>query len=291
MRTLICALVLMLCAALTLAQAPASSIEAARQELNLGVQAFKNAHYEQAIEHFQAAVNHDPDLMVARLYLGVTYAQLYIPGVDTEENIKNAEQAIAEFRVIVDSPRADDAQKLHSMKGTASLLFNMKHFEESADWYRRVTAADPKDAEAYYSIGVIKWTQAYQPRMVLRAKLGLQPTDQMPAGPDCAALRAKNAPGVEDGMRMMSQALELRPDYDDAMAYLNLLYRERADYECDDPQARRADLKKADEWVDRVMAVKKRNAEQDAAPQTSAQQNGRPQNGGSGNSDRHPHTP
>jgi len=37
------------------------------------------------------------------------------------------------------------------------------------------------------------------------------------------------------------------------------LYRERAEYECDDPEVRKADLKTADEWVDKAIAAK--NAE------------------------------
>jgi hypothetical protein len=49
------------------------------------------------------------------------------------------------------------------------------------------------------------------------------------------------------------------------MAYLNLIYRERADLECDDPGARERDLKTADEWVDRTLAVKKQKAEKAAA--------------------------
>jgi hypothetical protein len=57
----------------------------------------------------------------------------------------------------------------------------------------------------------------------------------------------------------------LRPDYDDAMAYLNLMYREKADVECDDPAQRAADLKTADEWVDKTMAAKRAKAEKQAA--------------------------
>ena len=55
--------------------------------------------------------------------------------------------------------------------------------------------------------------------------------------------------------------MQLRPDYDDAMAYLNLMYRERADLECGDEAAHAADLKTADEWVDKTMATKKAKAE------------------------------
>ena len=66
---------------------------------------------------------------------------------------------------------------------------------------------------------------------------------------------------VEDGIAKLQKALELRPDYDDAMAYLNLMYRERADLECDNPAARAADLKTADDWVDKTLATKKAKAE------------------------------
>ena len=66
---------------------------------------------------------------------------------------------------------------------------------------------------------------------------------------------------VEDGITNLQKAMQLRPDYDDAMAYLNLLYRQRAEYECDNADARKADLKTADDWVDKTMATKKAKAE------------------------------
>jgi hypothetical protein len=50
------------------------------------------------------------------------------------------------------------------------------------------------------------------------------------------------------------------------MAYMNLLYRERAESECDQPDARKADLKAADEWVDKAMAAKKAKAEKTTEP-------------------------
>ena len=55
----------------------------ARDQLNKGVQSYKNARYEEAIEHFKNAVALDPSLVNARLYLATAYAQQYIPGADT----------------------------------------------------------------------------------------------------------------------------------------------------------------------------------------------------------------
>jgi len=83
----------------------------------------------------------------------------------------------------------------------------------------------------------------------------------------CHALKEKGAQFIQDGIDDLNKAIQLRPDYDDAMAYLNLLYREKADLECDDPAARAADLKTADEWVDKTMAVKKARAEKQPGAQ------------------------
>ena len=63
----------------------------ARDHLNKGVQAYKNAKYELAIDHFQKAVALDPTLINARLYLATAFAQQYIPGADTPDNNKNAD--------------------------------------------------------------------------------------------------------------------------------------------------------------------------------------------------------
>ncbi len=187
----------------------------ARDQLNKGVQAYKNTHYEEAIGHFQLELN---------------------------------------------PPRE---QKVTSLKGIASLYFNMKKLDQAKQYHRMVIDLDPNDPETYYSIGVIDWTQTYQPRMEERAKLGLRTEDALPVKDKkvCAALRDKNMPNIQEGIDSLKKALDLRTDYDDAMAYMNLMYRERADMQCDDPAARAADLKAADDWVDKTLAVKKAKAE------------------------------
>jgi hypothetical protein len=63
---------------------------------------------------------------------------------------------------------------------------------------------------------------------------------------------------------MFKKALELRPDHDDAMAYMNLMYGERADIPCFDDRGNAYDLETADKWVDRTMATKKAKAEEEA---------------------------
>jgi len=234
-------------------------------ELNLGVEAYKQAKYEEAIKHFQKAVSLDPDLQNARLYLATAYMAQYIPGVDTPNNTALAEEAIEQYQHVLDS-NATRGSKISSAKGIAYLYLNMKKFEDSKKYYQMASDLDRDDPEPYYSLGVIDWTQSYQPRMEARAKLGLKPGENLdPSNKDqrrlCDELKFKLTPVIEEGIDTLNKAIQLRPDYDDAMAYMNLMYREKADLECDDLAAREEDLNSADEWVDKTLATKKAKAE------------------------------
>ena len=243
----------------------------ARDQLNKGVEAYKNTHYEEAINHFQQAVKLDPKLLNARLYLATAYVGQYIPGVDSPDNVSVAEQAIAQFKQVMDAHPSRE-QKVNSAKGIASLYFNMKRFDDAKKYNRIVSELDPNDADPYYSIGVVDWTESYAPRMEERAKLGLKPEEHLnPKNKDqkkvCDDLGQKNMPLIQEGIDNLNKAIQLRPDYDDAMAYMNLMYREKADIECNDLAARAEDLKTADGWLDKNLAVRKAKAEKQPGAQ------------------------
>ncbi|MGA2960734.1 MAG: tetratricopeptide repeat protein [Candidatus Korobacteraceae bacterium] len=229
----------------------------ARDQLNKGVQSYKNSRYEEAIEHFKNAVSMDPSLLNARLYLATAYAQQYIPGAETEENKRMAGSAIEEYKQVL----MRDPKNINAIKGIAYLYLQMKDFDQAKQYYQKSAAVDSNDPENYYSIAVIDWTQAYKLRQEQRAKLGMKPTDQLRDKKVCNFVMTNNQAPVEEGIKMLQKALQIRPDYDDAMAYLNLLYRERADYECGDAVARAADIKTANDWVDKTLATKKAKAE------------------------------
>lgn len=229
----------------------------ARDRLNKGVQAFKNARYEEAIDDFQQSISLDPSLLNARLYLATAYTQQYIPGADTEDNNRMAQQAIDSYKAVLEK----DPKNITSVKGIGYLYLNMKKFDMAKDYYRKAAELDPSDPEPHYTIGVIDWTEVYQPAMEERAKLGLKGDEVVKDKKVCAELKQKNTVLIQDGMDELNKALAIRPDYDDAMAYMNLMYRRKADdTECDDLPTLQADLKHADEWVDKTMETKKAKA-------------------------------
>lgn len=236
----------------------------ARDELNKGVSAYKAGQPEQAIEHFKNAVNYDDDLKVAKLYLATAYAQQYVPGVDTQENLRMADQAISEYQMVLQR----DPSSVNSLKGIAYLYLNMKKFDDAREYYKKAAALDPNDPENYYSLGVIAWTEAYKDAADLKARSGMKVDDPLKSKQDqklCDELRAKDGAVVDEGMKMLETAIDKRQDYDDAMAYLNLLYRRKAnDLTCDDPAAMAGYVKTANEWSDKAMAARKKKADEAA---------------------------
>lgn len=230
----------------------------ARDQLNKGVEAFKTAHYDVAIGHFQQATELDPSLPMARLYLATAYAQQVVPNLQTPDNMKNADLAIQNFQIVLH----DDPQNVNALKGIASLYFNTQQLDKAKDYQNKVLAVDPTDASAEYTIGVIDWTVAYKNAIPVRQSLGLQDNgDPIKDKKACAALAEKNGPIIQEGLDALNKAVQLKPNYDDAMAYINLMYRRKADIECGDEDARKADIAEANQWVQKAMAARKANAE------------------------------
>jgi len=249
----------------------------ARDKLNKGVQAYKAGQTDLAIEDFKTAKDLDPGLTNARLYLATAYSAQYIPGAPSPENIRNGQQAAQEFKDILAGDTANP--NLSAIDGLGSILYNMaggppfdpKMMEESKSYHQKHISLKPDDPEPYYWVGVIDWSLAFRGNRDMReeynktAKKSIKDTD--PAPPALAtAFQQKYGTVVDEGITSLQKAMQLRTDYDDAMAYLNLLYRQKADMETT-PDARDADVKLADDLVDKVKAIKQRKME---APQPTS---------------------
>jgi tetratricopeptide (TPR) repeat protein len=238
----------------------------AKTEFDLGVSAYKQAKYEEAIGHFRQAVLLDPTFVSAHLHLASAYAQQYIPGVDAPENNQIGQQAIVQFEQVLGIDPTRD-QQVSALKGIAYLYLNMKQFERAKQYDRKILEIEPDDPETYFAIAVIDWTESYQFRMEQRAKLNLKLEEPLIDAWECWDVEAKNEERVKDGIEMLTKAISIRQTYDDAMAYMNLMYRERADIQCGNTQAYHSDIRTADQWVDVTIATKKANAASSCAQQ------------------------
>jgi tetratricopeptide (TPR) repeat protein len=232
----------------------------ARDQLNKGVDAYKSQRYEEAIGHFQQATELDPDLPMAKSYLATALAQNVVPGLDTPDNLKNAQQAISIFQEVLDKDPTD----VNSLKQIAGIYFSIKKLDDAKEWQKKVLAVDPKDPEAAYTVGVIDWTEAHENMLKALAPVGATDDGEGNAKAPRQAmepLKAENGPLVEEGLQYLNQAVENRPNYDDAMAYLNLIYRRKADVDYGNEAARAADVAAAEDWRQKAMGTRKANEE------------------------------
>jgi len=257
--------------ALTLTTAGCNKLKA-RDLLNQGVAAFKAGQYDQATELFKQAKELDPSLINARLYLATAYASQYIPNAPSPENVNRGKQAIAEYEEIL----AMEPNNLSAIDGIGSMLFQMagqpfdvKKFDESKSYHQKHIKLKPEDPEPYYWVGVIDWTLAFRANNEVRSEynrnnIRKQVRDTDPLPPKVREQYAeKYSALVEEGIKSLDDAIRLRPDYDDAMAYLNLLYRRKADM-VGSEQERAELLKQADDLVDKIKVIKQKKLE---APQ------------------------
>jgi tetratricopeptide (TPR) repeat protein len=106
----------------------------------------------------------------------------------------------------------------------------MKRFDDAKRYYRLAIDSDPNDPQLYHAIGIIDWTACFTLRTQERAKLGLKPEEHLDAQNNdqkkvCGELKVKNMANIQEGIDSLNMAIQLRPDYGDAMTYLNLMYR------------------------------------------------------------------
>ena len=230
----------------------------ARDHLNKGVNAFKNAQYPEAVEHFKQAVELDPKFPTARLYLATAYMQQWIPGADSEENNNMAKAAESTFRDVL----KDDPNNATAIAYLASLFLNEQRWDESRAWYDKLTTVDPKSATGYYSKAFIAWSRWYPADGKARIDMGMKLEDPGPLKDKKVKeeLKVKFSSIIDQGIKDLDTALQIDPEYDDAMAYENLLIRERADL-ADTKEEYDQQVKVADDWVQKALATKKIKAE------------------------------
>ncbi|MEO8658621.1 MAG: tetratricopeptide repeat protein [Bryobacteraceae bacterium] len=237
----------------------------ARDHLNKGVASFKGAKYQDAVDHFKEAVKLDPTYPTARLYLATAYMNQYIPGADSPENNQMGQAAEDTFKQVLEA----DPNNTLALASLASLKFSqaqgitdqdakLRKLDEAKDWNQKLVAVDPKNKEANYSLGVIAWAKWYPALMTARAKLNMKPDEPGPLKDKKVReeLKEKYGAMVDDGIASLQRAIDIDKEYDDAMAYMNLLIREKADLVDNSDEYKRM-VESADNWVSKALETKK----------------------------------
>jgi len=208
---------------------------AGHDELNGGIEAFRNGEFELAVPLLRHAKELDPERLDVRIYLGIAYAQQMVPQGTQSKEMR--EKALAEFQQVLEM----DQQNPLALEWVGALLFwefvmnpdDATKIDESKSFFRRLIQVQPQYPEPHYWIGVLDWTLAYRARMKTTTTYNAQADKMMGSGeplPDVLReeLASQYSAVVDEGIQHLQEAIELVPDYWEAIMYLNLLYREKA---------------------------------------------------------------
>jgi len=188
----------------------------------------------------------------------------WVPGADSPDNRKNYQAAQREFnKVLSTDPKnslalASLAAMAYQSATTGSPDQKPALMEEAKKWNVRRIEVDKNDAEAYYYLGVIDWAQAYPAIRDARAAQKLPPTDPGPIKDAKVRddLKTKFGGEINDGLENLKKCLDIDKENEDAMSYVNLLYRLKAVME-ETPDAAKADIAQAEDWSNKSLDMKK----------------------------------
>lgn len=250
----------------------------ARVAIREGNDAYQKEDYAAALKQYTRARRIDPQGFpeLDRL-IGYSQIGMYVPDDKSPANEQHANGAIAELRTYL-KKRPDDhiareslinlylnanrtteainffkeylvtnPKDLDAVKSIATLHAKQGNFNEALLWYEKITQLDPTNPEGYYIFGVV-----------------------------CYEKVSKNPPAdvneriqiIQRGLGALQKSVQMKPDYFESMAYLNLLYRQQALIETD-PAKQQALIAQADAVRSQAMAIiarKKAAAPAAAAP-------------------------
>jgi tetratricopeptide (TPR) repeat protein len=246
-----------------------------RDNFNKGVQAYSSSNYPAAADYFTEALALDPDIPNAELYLALSYAQQFIPNFSTPENNAMAQMAIDTYESVL----SKDPANTTAIAGLAAIYQGLDDLEGARDYYLRQAEISPEDPVAQYSVGSINWNVVgnmapelvYGPDAALPLSAEEEAMSEEELEAAQAAKREEMVALIEEGQQALDRALELDPDYEDAMTFKNLLYRMLAgmipeDTENEDELARREELiAQAEEWFAKADEARRLAAEEAAS--------------------------
>jgi tetratricopeptide (TPR) repeat protein len=250
--------VLCLIAALTLALSSLGCTKIqARMEIKAANEAYQKEDWPAALTHYKRAREIDPSFSDLDRLVGYCEIGQYVPDDKSPKNEAHADAAILElnrylqkrpddriardalinmylnanrttqaidyFRAYLTGHPAD----LEAVKSIATLYAKQGDFNESLNWYQKITLLDAKNPESFYIFGVVCYEK------VSKNMGTADPAQKMEI--------------ITRGKEALQHAIDMKSDYAEAMAYLNLLWRQQALVDAiTDPVKAQADVAQAD---------------------------------------------
>ena len=240
-----------------------------KQEIKKGNDFFKATQYQTALAAYQEALRLDPNEKKLHKNIGLAYMGLYQPGSKHPKDLEYAAKAIEHLKIYTEAfPQDRKAREF-----LVSLYLTTERFDDAIAFYQGMVKDDPKDTRAMQSLAqmyfkkgdvdhAVEWLKRrLEAETTPEAKaevyyfIGVQAWDRSYNFPDIDPVQRMHI--VDEGLDALNKALQIKPDYFEALSYINLLYREKAKIEAD-PVKKQEYTDTANKYLQQALELRKK---------------------------------
>jgi tetratricopeptide (TPR) repeat protein len=240
-----------------------------KQEIKKGNDFFKATQYQTALAAYQEALRLDPNTKKLHKNIGLAYMGLYQPGSKHPKDLEYAAKAMEHLKIYTEAfPQDRKAREF-----LVSLYLTTERFDDAIAFYQGMVKDDPKDTRAMQSLAqmyfkkgdvdhAVEWLKRrLEAETTPEAKaevyyfIGVQAWDRSYNFPDIDPVQRMHI--VDEGLDALNKALQIRPDYFEALSYINLLYREKAKIETD-PVKQQEYTDTANKYLQQALELRKK---------------------------------
>ena len=246
-----------------------------RSEIRAGNELFRVGKYDTALAKYDRALQLDPGEKKIYKNIGLAYMGMYQPGSKHPKDLEYAQKAIDYLQKYVQA-YPDDKKAPEYL---VTMYLNSGRVDDALTFFQGYSQQHPEDAKARETMANLYFQKADFPngvRMMEEAMritgpkketyetIGAQAWDKAHNYPDLNDEQRQQV--ITQGIEAENKALAIDPDYPEALAFINLLYREQAKLEQkNDAQKAAEDIAKADEYRNKAIELNKKKAAEKAA--------------------------
>jgi len=159
------------------------------------------------------------------------------PADDSADNVALGEKARAAFEEVL----AEDPGNRTALKYLASLDLRIAtgssdpdkrtaHLDAARSRFEELASIDPREKEAWYSLAVIDWYKWHPKLLEALDRANIQPGEPRYIADEKIRRDLRESAGVfvSDGIAKLQKALEIDPQYADALHYMSTFWLEQA---------------------------------------------------------------
>lgn len=252
----------------------------ARQEIKKGNEFFKAGQYQTALAAYQEALRLDPNENKLHKNIGLAYMGMYQPGSKHAKDLEFAQKAIEHLKIYTEAAPEDRKAR----EFLVSMYLATERYDDAIGFYQQLVAENPKDVKAMQSLAqmyfkkgdvenALQWLRkrldaetSPEAKAEVYYFIGVQAWDRSYNFPDIDPVERNRI--VDEGIDAINKALQIRPDYFEALSYLNLLYREKAKID-PDPAKKQEYTDTANRYLQQALELRKKALATTPTPEPS----------------------